>query len=357
MACAAVWLKLTPAESIGLVSFTGSDRCHVVRGTRDTKGQISASVGETAASVTCLFDSDQLIELAGQQTSPTARIIDARPDSLTAIVVTDPYELAGEVDSEAENQATTLTARILEASAITRHATPDQRHMQAVAEFCAGAGHEINNPLGSIIGQTQMLLKGSVKADQSQALETIGAQAWRIRDMIGDTMLFARPPAPQFKHTDIRDLAQQAAAGLRQAGNLTDQQLTVSLPTDGVYADVDPTQFSSLVTHLLRNAIQATDSTDPQRKIRLTLKKTQADVVSLSVTDDGQGITDPTIRRHLFDPFFSGRQAGRGLGFGLCLCWQIVRQHSGLILCETLKPSAETRFLVLLPLLQSQPDS
>ena len=50
----------------------------------------------------------------------------------------------------------------------------------------------------------------------------------------------------------------------------------------------------------------------------------------LIVQDDGPGLT-PAEAEHLFDPFFSGRQAGRGLGFGLARCWQILRQHGGWI--------------------------
>ena len=69
--------------------------------------------------------------------------------------------------------------------------------LEALAEFAAGAGHEINNPAATIVGRVELLLKGETNPERRQALLTIGAQALRIRDMIGDLMLFARPPRPE----------------------------------------------------------------------------------------------------------------------------------------------------------------
>ena len=66
--------------------------------------------------------------------------------------------------------------------------------LEALAEFAAGAGHEINNPVATIVGRAELLLKGETNPERRQALLTIGAQALRIRDMIGDLMVFARPP-------------------------------------------------------------------------------------------------------------------------------------------------------------------
>src|SRR6516165_935239 len=75
--------------------------------------------------------------------------------------------------------------------------------LRALAEFAAGAGHEINNPIATIVGYVQQLLAGESDPDRRQALLTIGAQAYRVRDMIGDCMLFARPPRPQPVSLDL----------------------------------------------------------------------------------------------------------------------------------------------------------
>ena len=65
------------------------------------------------------------------------------------------------------------------------------------------------------------------------------------------------------------------------------------------------------------------------------------------VTDDGPGI-EPEVRRHLFDPFYSGREAGRGLGFGLSKCWRIVTNHGGRIDVDS-APGSGATFTISLP--------
>ena len=90
---------------------------------------------------------------------------------------------------------------------------PDSDKLEALAEFAAGAGHEINNPLATIIGRAQLLLKDERDPQRRQMLLSIGAQAYRIRDMIGDTMLFGRPPVPEMQPVD---LANAVAAVVRQ---------------------------------------------------------------------------------------------------------------------------------------------
>ncbi len=99
---------------------------------------------------------------------------------------------------------------------------------------------------------------------------------------------------------------------------------------DDVSIWADPVQLAVVVSELLRNALrfspegeQVTISTDATTDEQGTWAR-------FSITDDGPGLT-PQDREHLFDPFYSGRQAGRGLGFGLCKCWRIVTGHGGQI--------------------------
>ena len=74
---------------------------------------------------------------------------------------------------------------------------PDDDRLESLAEFAAGAGHEFNNPVATIVGRVQLLLRDEADPARRQALETIAGQAYRIRDMISDVMVFARPPAAE----------------------------------------------------------------------------------------------------------------------------------------------------------------
>src|SRR5258708_12572049 len=100
--------------------------------------------------------------------------------------------------------------------------------LRALAEFAAGAGHEINNPVATIVGYAQQLLAGETDPDRRHALATIGAQAYRIRDMIGDIMLFARPPGPNPQSPALSAILPDTAQKL--SGHAGGPSLRLSFP-------------------------------------------------------------------------------------------------------------------------------
>ena len=90
------------------------------------------------------------------------------------------------------------------------------------------------------------------------------------------------------------------------------------------------------------------EAIESKGSIELDVRLRDGDQLQISVTDDGVGVTD-LAKRHLFDPFYSGREAGRGLGFGLSKAWRIAQLHgASLTLDESHSPGA--RFVVTLPL-------
>lgn len=208
--------------------------------------------------------------------------------------------------------------------------------LESLAEFAAGAGHEINNPVATIAGRVQLLLAGETDPERRHALEIIGGQALRIRDMIGDTMLFGRPPQPRPEELDLLEIAQQAVASQARLQQQQSAVISIDIPEQtSLWAD--RTQLLVLLSSLLRNSLEAADR--PGVKIRLgsrTEPKADQTWLVITVSDDGPGFP-PAVREHLFDPFFSGRQAGRGLGFGLSKCWRIVQSHGGEIFATQLE--------------------
>jgi signal transduction histidine kinase len=224
----------------------------------------------------------------------------------------DPLPFNGEADSE-------------------RWITPNTAHMEALAEFAAGAGHEINNPLATIIGRAQQLLRDETNPQRRQMLQSIGAQAYRIRDMIGDTMLFGRPPKPERQNVQLAAAVEQVVSRLGQ-----DCVVDVTVPTD-LTLNADPAQLAIVLSELLRNSRQALQPDGGTIQLRA---EGHEGLVLIEIEDHGVGFSEAE-RIHAFDPFFSGRQAGRGLGFGLPKCWQILRQHGGRIEIES-EPGSPT---------------
>ena len=208
-----------------------------------------------------------------------------------------------------------------------------QAKLEALAEFAAGAGHEINNPVATIVGRAELLLRGESNPERRQALLTIGAQALRIRDMIGDLMLFARPPNPEPRMLVLSEVVAEVVKKLEESARTKSVVVNV---VGGLMVSVfaDPTQLRVVISNLLLNSLNAS-SVGESVSINWSLGSSDAQQsVVLELHDRGVGFS-AIEREHLFDPFFSGRQAGRGLGFGLCKCWRIVEQHGGHIECES----------------------
>ncbi len=204
--------------------------------------------------------------------------------------------------------------------------------LESLAEFAAGAGHEINNPLGTILGRVQLLAAGERNPERRRLLSTIGAQALRVRDMIGDVMLFARPPAPQPETLELTEALQRVASRFTAEMAEREVSLTQECPSSlSLWAD--PTQFAVAWSELLRNALFVSPR-GGNVMIRAVPHVTHdRSWAALSLSDEGPGLSE-SDREHLFDPFYSGRQAGRGLGFGLSKCWRIVTLHGGCLHVE-----------------------
>lgn len=222
---------------------------------------------------------------------------------------------------------------------------PSPERLEALAEFAAGAGHEINNPLATILGRAQQLLRDEHDPVRRESLSIIAAQALRVRDMIGDVMTFARPPRPQCEPITLGPLLQDLRHRMQAALEAAGCELQLDCPIELPALTADPVQVAVVLSELVRNAIVACGDAGGAIKLRATAGESW---LILSVEDDGRGFT-PLEREHAFDPFYSGRQAGRGLGFGLCKAARIVALHGGEITIQS-APSGLTIVTTLWPL-------
>jgi signal transduction histidine kinase len=229
-----------------------------------------------------------------------------------------------------------------------QHAGEAQRlqtlKLHAMAEFAAGAGHEINNPLAVISGQAQYLLSHEPEPERQRALQAIITQAQRIYQILSDLMQFARPPHPQKQPIDLPSLMREVAASLSDLAAQRRVRLVCPEPPSSVPLWADLRQLRTALTCLLRNAIEAAPA-DGWAGLRLEMPA--SDRLEVVVEDSGTGPA-PAQREHLFDPFFSGREAGRGRGLGLPTAWRLAREHGGDVAFADL-PSGPTRFVLSLP--------
>jgi signal transduction histidine kinase len=214
----------------------------------------------------------------------------------------------------------------------TFEARLQQAKLEALKELAYGASHEINNPLANISARAQALLRDERDPERRRALGAINQQALRAHEMISDLMLFARPPRLELQAVDIRSLVERVVAQIRPdcQRRRINIRIATEAPVDSIRGDA--VQLEVALKALLTNSVEAIGE-QGVIEVRVEAAEAPPRLLWLSVKDDGPGI-QPNAREHLFDPFFSGREAGRGLGFGLSKAWRIVSEHGGQIRAE-----------------------
>ena len=224
--------------------------------------------------------------------------------------------------------------------------TLEREKLAAMAEFAAGAGHEINNPLAIIAGRAQLCLREETDPQRRRELALINAQVKRAYEMIADMRLFARPPRPELKTVELASLLDSLAVELAADAAQQQTSLARSGERGPLEIEADPVQIRVAVGALVKNALEALAGGG---HVGIELCR-RDDGVGIVVCDDGPGIL-PEHRPHIFDPFYSSRQAGRGLGLGLSKCWRIVGLHHGRLEVQS-EPGHGARFTIVLPLHQ-----
>ena len=262
-----------------------------------------------------------------------------------------------ELDSQSRGKADAAWRRWLEDIPAARSLLPaiveQQRHMQmlelefdqrlqaakldSLKEFAYGAGHELNNPLANIASRAQTLLREESDPERRRRLTAINTQAFRAHEMLADMMLYARPPKLTPKQADLVSLIGEVLAELNETAAEQKTSLHGPLRREPLWIEIDTVQIRVALKALIMNAIEALGS---DGNVTIELEATDVgesatdddseEAVRITVMDDGPGVP-VELHDKLFDPFFSGREANRGLGFGLCKCWRIVTSHGGWI--------------------------
>ncbi len=226
--------------------------------------------------------------------------------------------------------------------------------LDAVKEFAYGASHEINNPLANISARAQTLLQDERDPERRRRLAAINSQAFRAHEMIADMMLFARPPRMNRVPVDLVGLIRAITSNFKQDATAQNTQLIFRSSDAELTIKADAVHLRVAITVLVTNAIE---SLGEGGTIEVDVRPAKAGAVRLAghavgetvqivVTDSGPGIA-PEARPHIFDPFYSGREAGRGLGLGLSKCWRIVTEHGGRI--DVLPAQQGVSFQITLP--------
>ncbi len=225
------------------------------------------------------------------------------------------------------------------------------QRMDALSTLANGAAHEINNPLAYNVANIQLVseilaTRGSpADADLVQALDEAYDGALRVRDLLRDLRIFAQAASGERGAVELKPLLHRAMrlaeAELRGRAWLVTQHASVP-PVYGSEA-----LLGQLFVHLLTNAARAIVSGNPEdHVVSVTTLRLPDGRVAVDVTDSGVGMEPETVAR-MFDPFFTTRPIGKGIGLGLSLCYAIASSIKGAIEVRT-APGNGTTVRVLL---------
>ena len=227
---------------------------------------------------------------------------------------------------------------------------PNESLMTALADFAAGAGHEINNPLAIISGHAQILLEKAQTPEQRRRLAAIIAQTKRAYEMIADIRLFACPPEPHRTYFNIFSFFDELVAGYASPNSEFPIPIRIKRAgdSDGTANVFCDRQILRMVFDaLLQNAFEAAKNKTPLIEITPSFHSEES-CWQILVADNGPGI-GAEERERVFFPYYSGRDAGRGLGFGLPRSWALMKKMGGKLALEehgfvvTLPPAEATR--------------
>lgn len=219
--------------------------------------------------------------------------------------------------------------------------------LASIGELSSGIAHEINNPLGIILGYTQLMLRNEAPgSDRQKDLKTIEKQVRSCKSIVEDLLNFARTSSPKKEMCDIHAVINDVLHFIRQHAKLEGIRIDTDFDPDIGKVLIDEKKISQVLINLLMNAIFAVgESGFITVSTQLTANNTKACV---RVQDDGSGIADKDLSR-IFDPFFTTKPTGQGTGLGLSVSYGIVKNHGGDIWVDSALDKGAA-FTVVLPL-------
>ncbi len=214
--------------------------------------------------------------------------------------------------------------------------------MAAIGQLAAGVAHEINTPLGIILGYTQ-LLKEDFENDPDvlQELEIMEKQTKNCKRIVSDLLSFARSASTgSSEEVDVNECITQTTALIMHSLEMDQIELELKLADNLPRLVGDKDRISQVFLNILTNAHQAIG----EKGLILieTFFDEDAGVVTVRIADSGPGVPDE-IKSKMFDPFFTTKPVGKGTGLGLSVSYGIIQELNGTI--EVISPSEDPRYV------------
>ena len=244
-----------------------------------------------------------------------------------------------------------LAGVIISVRDITREKKFEQQVVQserlaAMGAMIGGVAHELNNPLTSILGVSDLLQDSQTTDSARKQVAILQQQARRAAEIVHNLTYFATPPTPGKTRVNLGDIVERTlnlhSYSLRKNNITVDFIREPGLP----YVQGDPHQLMQIFLNLILNAEQAIREAREKGTLRIRLG-TAGQSVWASFLDDGPGIP-AAILASIFDPFYTTKRPGRGTGLGLSICKSVMKEHNGSVEAANV-PGGGAVFTVTLP--------
>ncbi|OEH92095.1 ATP-binding protein [Bacillus solimangrovi] len=217
----------------------------------------------------------------------------------------------------------------------------------AIGKLSAGLAHEIRNPLTPIMGFVKLVMekhKEDIKTEQYLTL--VLNELRRVKKLVDDFVIVSKPETPSKELINIKTLIDETTNLMQSQFLLHNASIEINNQLEEeIFLKMDGSQIKQVLINLIQNAL---DAIEEKGKITISLMKVNLEVV-IVVEDNGAGIED-TLLAKLFNPFFSTKE--EGIGLGLSICYRIIQNHQGDITVHSTLGEGTT-FKIYLPLNES----
>lgn len=200
-----------------------------------------------------------------------------------------------------------------------------KERLATLGQLTGSVAHELRNPLGTILNSLELLSANISAEDRERNLKRAVRNLHRCNHIITDMLDFARVRGPVFTPVQLNDWLREQLGELLPPEGVT---LSQRLPAEDVVVEIDPEQMRQALVNVLNNAFQAaaqTQNTNHEKVVTLTCIVNEA-TACIEITDNGPGIAESDMP-HIFEPLFSTKSFGVGLG--LSVVKRVMEQHRG----------------------------
>ncbi|MBL9087527.1 MAG: response regulator [Planctomycetia bacterium] len=217
--------------------------------------------------------------------------------------------------------------------------------LKAMGEMVSGVAHELNNPLAGILGYAQLFLSQPTEQWSRRDVEKIESNARRCKRIVENLLTFARQSRSERQRATVNEVIESVIALNEYQFRLDNVEMVRAFDPKVPAVALDVSRWQQVFINLAQNAREAmVESGAPVRRITFTTRR-RADDIEIRVEDTGPGIPRHLLTR-VFDPFFTTREHGTGLGLGLC--YGIVTDHGGTITADS-EPGKGAAITIRLP--------